>query len=137
MSYLIDTDVLSETLAAKPNKIVVNWLSSVPSNSLFISVLTLGEIRKGVEKVAKGKKKNQLITWLEHELPAWFGDNIINIDERIADRWGYILATSKRSLPTIDTFIAASALVFNLKVVTRNVSDFEIPGLEVINPWVA
>lgn len=135
MSYLLDTNILSETLKASPNKKVIEWLLDKPSDAMYISVLTLGEIRKGIEMASNVKRKEKLLSWLEHDLTEWFGNNIINIDADVADRWGFILANSNRPIPAIDSLIAASALAFNLKVVTRNVSDFDIAGLEVINPW--
>ena len=135
MSYLLDTNVLSETLRIKPNAHVIQWLEIVPSEQLFISVLTLGEIRKGVEKLDKGKHKNKLILWLEHKLPKWFEDKIIPITQEIADRWGYLTAHTPRILPAIDGLLAATALTHNLKIVTRNAKDFTLAGLEVINPF--
>ncbi|MFO1256893.1 MAG: type II toxin-antitoxin system VapC family toxin [Gammaproteobacteria bacterium] len=135
MSYLLDTNVLSETLRTKPDQNVLEWLSKVPSNSLYISVLTLGEIRKGIEKLGRGTKKNKLVLWLEHDLKNWFGDHVLDINSEVADRWGHLMAQSKTPIPAVDALIAASALVFNLKLVTRNISDFQFPALEVINPW--
>ena len=135
MSFLIDTNVISERLRTKPNANVVKWLDDVPAEMQFISVLTLGEIRKGIETLDHGKRKTSLLVWLEHDLPAWFGDNILSIDQKVADYWGYLIAQTKRPLPAIDSLLAATAIVHQLKIVTRNVDDFKLPGLEVINPW--
>jgi toxin FitB len=135
MSYLVDTNVLSETFKDKPNSRVVDWYNAVPPDSLFISVLTLGEIRKGIEKLNLGKKKNQLVLWLEHHLPAWFDNRILPITREITDRWGYLCAHCERSLPAIDGLLASTALIHNLKFVTRNVKDFDLTGLELINPF--
>lgn len=135
MSYLIDTNVLSETIKASPNKSVLNWFQSIPSESLYISVLTIGEIRKGLEKLPTGKKKEKILSWLDYTLVDWFEDRMLPIDFEVADKWGYIIGTSKEKLPAIDSLIAATALTHNLKVVTRNVDDYKIPGVEVINPW--
>jgi predicted nucleic acid-binding protein len=135
MSFLIDTNVISERLKTNPNANVAKWLDEVPAEMQFISVLTLGEIRKGVERLDHSKRKTSLLVWLEHDLPAWFGDNILAIDRNVADYWGYLLAQTKRPLPAIDSLLAATAFVHQLTIVTRNVADFALPGLEVINPW--
>lgn len=135
MSYLVDTNVISETFKEKPNVRVIEWYNAVPSESLFISVLTLGEIRKGVEKLNASKKKKQLILWLEHQLPIWFEKRIIPITREVADRWGYLCAHCERSLPAIDALLASTALAHNLKLVTRNTKDFDLTGLEIINPF--
>lgn len=136
MSYLIDTNALSETIKPTPDKSVIDWFQSVPSESLYMSVLTIGEIRKGVEKLPAGKKKEKILAWLDHTLLKWFEDRILPIDFDVAEKWGYILGNSKEKLPAIDSLIAATALTHNLKVVTRNVDDYRIPGVEVINPWL-
>lgn len=135
MSYLLDTNVLSETIKFTPNQSVLNWFQSVPSESLYISVITIGEIRKGIEKLEAGSKKEKILTWLEHSLPDWFEGRILPIDFDVSDRWGYIIGNSEKTFSSIDSLIAATAMIHNLKLVTRNVSDFPIPGLEVINPW--
>lgn len=135
MSYLLDTNVLSETIKVTPNQSVLNWVQSVPSESIYISVITIGEIRKGIEKLETSHKKEKILTWLEHSVPDWFDGRILPIDFDVCDRWGYITGSSEKTLAAIDSLIAATALTHNLKLVTRNVSDFPIPGLEVINPW--
>ncbi len=135
MSYLIDTNVLSELVRPTPNKHVVHWFENVPDESLYISVLTLGEIRKGIEKITDKNKREKLRIWLEHEIPNWFGSRILTIDFKITDRWGKMLAQLKHPAPAIDSLIAATALEHNLSIVTRNVEDFKFPTLEVINPW--
>lgn len=135
MSYLLDTNVISEIWRPRPSPSVQAWLEAAPQDKLYLSVLSLGEIRKGVEKLKTSKKKAQLVTWLDHDLPAWFDNRLLPIDRDVADRWGYLLAKINRPIPAIDSLLAATALTFNLKMVTRNVADFDIAGLEVINPW--
>lgn len=137
MKYLLDTNILSETVRVKPSISVQRWLEEIPSEFLFISVLTLGEIRRGIEKLENGRRKNNLIIWLEHHLSKWFGDNVLVIDEEVAERWGYITAMmpQRHPLTAIDTLLAATALTHNLKMVTRNIKDFDVPGLEVVNPF--
>jgi predicted nucleic acid-binding protein len=137
MKYLLDTNILSETVRVKPSISVQRWLEEIPSEFLFISVLTLGEIRRGIEKLENGRRKNNLIIWLEHDLSKWFGDNVLVIDEEVAERWGYITAMmpQRHPLTARDTLLAATALTHNLKMVTRNIKDFDVPGLEVVNPF--
>jgi predicted nucleic acid-binding protein len=132
--YLLDTNIISETTKKSPDKNVIAWLSSIDSHTLFLSALTLGEIRKGVEKLFDQHKKQTITQWLEIDLVGLFYGRIINIDASIADKWGYISALA--NIPAIDGLIAASALVHNYKLVTRNIKDFAgITGLEIINPW--
>jgi len=135
MSYLLDTNILSETIRRAPNKSVITWLDQIPGEALFVSVLTLGEIRKGVEAIEDKKRREKLRLWLEYELPAWFEGRVLPVDIAVADRWGRILAEVGRPVPTIDSLLAATALHYELRLVTRNARDFEYPGLEVINPF--
>ena len=135
MSYLLDTNVISETIRRRQDKLVIGWLEQVPAEALFLSVLTLGEIRKGVERLTDKKRREKLRLWLEHELPAWFEGRVLPIDLAVADRWGRLLAETGRPVPTIDSLLAATALHYELRLVTRNARDFAYPGLEVINPW--
>jgi len=136
MSYLLDTNVISETIKNKPSKNLHEWFEKISEEDLFISVLTLGEIRRGVELLDNIKKKSTLIAWLEKDLRNRFGDRILSIDNVIADRWGYSCAYSAKTLPVIDSLIAATALTHNLKLVTRNTKDFvEIKDLELVNPF--
>ena len=136
MNYLFDTNIISDLVSSKPNKNVAKWVESVPQNTLYLSVLTLGEIRSGIERREDGKRKNQLIAWLEHQLPQWFAGRILLVDHQVADRWGYLVGGTKRTLPMIDSLLAATALTNNLVMVTRNVKDFDMQGLEVINPFL-
>lgn len=135
MNYLLDTNVISELVRAKPSLKVLNWVDKIPDEALNISVITLGEIRKGIEKVADSRKKEKLRIWLEHELPYWFAGRILEIDVNVADTWGRLQGISRHPLPAIDSLIAATAINFNLSLVTRNVDDFKFTSLEVINPW--
>jgi len=136
MSYLLDTNIVSETVRRNPNKAVVAWLDQLPGEALFVSVLTLGEIRKGVESLSDRRRRERLRLWLEHDLPAWFDGRVLPIDFAVADRWGRLLAEVRRSVPTIDSLLAATALHHELRFVTRNAGDFDYPGLQVINPFV-
>ncbi|MCR9191684.1 MAG: type II toxin-antitoxin system VapC family toxin [Gammaproteobacteria bacterium] len=132
--YLLDTNVISETIKKSPNQKVIQWLSSVDASQFLLSILTIGEIRKGIEKLQDTAKKQSIIQWLENDLATKFHGRIIPIDQNIAEKWGYLSAYT--NIPAIDGLIAATALVFNYKLVTRNTKDFEnIIGLEIMNPW--
>ena len=135
MSYLLDTNVISELVLPKPAKAVLAWFENIPSEALHISVLTLGEIRKGVEGMPDGARREKLRLWLEHDLPDWFDTRILPVDSAVADRWGSLLAQVGRPVPSIDSLLAATALHHELRLVTRNQKDFDCPGLEVVNPW--
>ncbi|TAN70359.1 MAG: type II toxin-antitoxin system VapC family toxin [Methylobacter sp.] len=135
MNYLLDTNVISELKRPKPNGQVVDWFATADKESLYLSVLTLGEIRKGIDKLADGQKKQTLSSWLEKELPLWFDSRLLVVDAGVADCWGKLQAQINRPLPAIDSLLAATALHHNLCLVTRNVSDFDYPGLMVLNLW--
>ena len=137
MSYLIDTNVVSELIRAKPEPRVVSWFNALPDAALYLSVLTLGELRKGVEKLPDTPRQEKLRLWLENDLLTWFGQNLLPVDARVADRWGRLLAEAARPVPAIDSLLAATALQHDLRLVTRNEKDFKFPGLVVINPWDA
>jgi predicted nucleic acid-binding protein len=134
MIYLLDTNVICETIKPSPNKQVLEWLDSIDAHNFSLSVLTLGEIRKGIEKHHDQVRKQKIIRWLEGDIIKRFYGRIINIDAAVADKWGYLSA--RATMPVADSIIAASAIVYNHKLVTRNVKDFQaIIGLEIINPW--
>ncbi len=135
MKYLIDTNVISELVKAIPNNEVYLWFNSIPNSDLYLSVLTLGEIRKGVSKIQDASKREKIRIWLEYDLPTWFNGRILSIDVDIANRWGVLQNQCNKPLPAIDSLIAATALHFDLIMVTRNIQDFQYPGLEFLNPW--
>lgn len=135
MSYLLDTNIVSETVRRNPNKAVIAWLDHLPGEALYVSVLTLGEIRKGIEALADRKRREKLRLWLEHELPAWFEGRVLPVDLAVGDRWGRLLAEVGRPVPTIDSLLAATDLHHELRLMTRNAGDFDYPGLQVINPF--
>ncbi|MDP2805410.1 MAG: type II toxin-antitoxin system VapC family toxin [Gallionellaceae bacterium] len=135
MSYLIDTNVLSELRRREPDVGVVEWFAHRPATTLYLSVLTLGEIRKGIDRLPNDERKLQLLDWLEIDLPAFFSSRILPVDYTVAERWGRLTGQAGRPLPAIDSLLAATALTHNLKLVTRNIRDFTYPELEVINPW--
>lgn len=138
--FLLDTNCISEVVRARPEPRVLGWLAAVDERLLYLSVLTLGEIRKGVAGLPQGKRRTQLEAWLEVELQARFSGRILPIDAAIADRWGLLAADAKRrgkALSTIDALLAATALHFNLTLVSRDVSDFAHTTLLILNPWEA
>ncbi len=136
MSYLIDTNVLSELRRKQPNPAVVAWVQARPASTLYLSVLTLGELRKGIATLGEGAKQQALNDWLEVELPQFFTGRVLQIDTAVADRWGSLMAQAGRPMPAIDSLLAATALVHGLQMVTRNQKDFDYPGLQTINPWL-
>ena len=135
MSYLIDTNILSELRRKSANPGVVEWLSQRPPATLYISVLTLGEIRKGLEGVSDESRRQSLLDWLETDLPAFFTGRILPLDAAVADRWGRLVAAAGRPLPAIDSLLAATALEHDLVLITRNVKDFTGLPVEIFNPW--
>lgn len=135
MSFLIDTCALSELVSARPDKNVISWFESAPQEGLYLSVLSLGEIRKGVEKMPQGRRCDQILSWLEHDLPLWFEDRMLPVDRHVADEWGRLLSKVERTFPAIDSLIAATALYHRLTVVTRKVKDFDLPDIDRLNPW--
>lgn len=137
MSYLIDTNVLSELRNRKADGNVVAWMQARPRPSLYLSVLSLGEIRKGIEDVADPAFRQALLDWLEVDLPNWFVGRLLGIDAQTADRWGRVQAAAGRTLPVIDGLLAATALQYGLTLVTRNTRDFAGLGVQIINPWEA
>ena len=135
MSYLLDTNVVSELARPRPSPRVLAWFGAVPDHALHVSVLTLGEIRNGVERLRDLHRREKLRLWLESELPVWFGPRVLAIDADVADRWGRLIAAAGRTLPAVDSLLAATALGHGLRLVTRNTADFDFPDLEVVNPW--
>ena len=135
MSYLIDTNVLSELRRKLPHPGVSAWFAQRPASSLYLRVLTLGELRKGIDSLADAKRRLKLVDWLETELPLFFAGRILAIDQGVADHWGRLLAVAGRPLPAIDSLLGATAVHHGLTMVTRNSKDFDNLGLEVLNPW--
>ena len=135
MSYLIDTNVLSELRRKVPDARVVHWFSQRPAGTLYLSVLTLGEIRKGIEALPDPPRRLVLLDWLETQLPAFFSGRILPIDAAVADRWGRLVAQAGRPLPAIDSLLAATASQHGLILVTRNLRDVQGLGVQILSPW--
>jgi toxin FitB len=134
LSYLVDTNVLSELRRKQPQPEVVAWFTQRPRQTLYLSVLTLGEIRKGIERLGAARQQ-PLLDWLEVELPNYFLGRLLAVDAHTADRWGRMLASAGRPLPAVDSLLAATALQHDLTLVTRNTADFAGTGVRLINPW--
>ena len=137
MSYLLDTNVLSELRRKTPDARVVRWFSQRPAGTLYLSVLTLGEIRKGIEMHADQRRRLALMDWLDIELPAFFSGRVLDIDTAVADRWGRIVAHAGRPLPSIDSLLIATAAQHGMTLVSRNLRDVEGLGAPVLSPWQA
>ena len=139
-AFLLDTNCISEIVRPNPEPRVTDWMEAVDEALLYLSVLTLGEIRKGLAGLPQSKRRTRLETWLEVELRARFSGRILPIDGAVADRWGLLAADAKRTgrtLSAIDGLLAATALHHNLTIVSRNVSDFTNTQVPVLNPWNA
>lgn len=138
MSFLLDTNVVSEWMKPHPNPGVVAWLADVDEDRVFLSVITLTELRYGIERMPPGQRRKRLDEWLEEGVPLRFESRILTIDPAVADACGKIVARSEtlgRRLEAMDAFIAATAEVHRLTLVTRNTSDFQPTVKGVLNPW--
>ncbi len=138
MKYLIDTCVISELISKQPNPNVVDWVDSLEREQVYLSVITIGEITKGIEKLPESERKRNLRDWLEHDLFPRFHGRILPLDTDVLIHWGGLLArldAGGTPMPAIDSLIAATVLTHAMTLVTRNVSDFESTGIGIINPW--
>lgn len=138
MTFLLDTNVVSEWVKPSPNAGVVAWLAEVDEDRTFLSVVTLAELRRGIERLTAGRRRERLDGWLRNELPMRFERRILPIDDEIADAWGGVVARREaagRPIGVMDAFIAATAIVRGLAVVTRNTVDFDATVTEIVNPW--
>lgn len=139
MKYLLDTCVISELIRPKPDHNVISWMQEQSENDLYLSVLTFGEIEKGIKKAANLTRKKNLQLWVENDLKKRFEGRIIPIDLDVSIKWGDIQGAAEligKSMPTIDGLIAVSGLTHNCVVVTRNSSDMVQSSVELINPWL-
>ncbi len=136
--FLLDTNVISELIKSEPNANVLSWIDDTDETILFLSVLTLGEVRNGIERLNPGKRRGQLESWLTVDLRLRFHDRILTVTEPIAERWGTLSATAAKRgkpLPVIDGLLAATAFHHDLMLVTRNDTDVSGTGVLTFNPW--
>lgn len=137
MSFLLDTNALSEWVKPRPNPGLIGWMESADEDRIFISVVSLAELRYGVERMPAGKRRNRLEQWLQHELPSRFESRILPVDVSVAEAWGKTVSRSEaagRPMDAMDAFLAATAETHHLTLITRNVSDFALLKA-VLNPW--
>jgi toxin FitB len=136
MSFLLDTNTISEWIKPRPNSGLIAWMHSVDEDRTFLSVISIAELHYGVERLPEGGRRRELERWLQQLLPLRFEGRILNVDDVIAEMWGKLAsrnASAGRPKGIMDTFLAATAAVHQLTIVSRNVGDF--PSAEVVNPW--
>jgi predicted nucleic acid-binding protein len=137
MNFLLDTNALSEWVKQRPNLGLIRWMESADEDRLFLSVISLAELRYGVERMAVGARRSRLEQWLRDELPLRFEGRILAIDASIAEAWGRIVSRSEalgRPIGAMDAFLSATSEIYRLTLVTRNVSHFPLVKA-VVNPW--
>lgn len=138
MRYIVDTCVVSEAVRERPSSRVLDWLQSTPEEELALSVVTLGELRKGIARLPASRRRHALETWLAQDVRQRFSGRLLPITDDVALAWGELAgraATAGRALAVLDGLIAATAQVHELVVVTRNVRDFQAAGVQVHDPW--
>jgi len=135
VSFLLDTNFLSEVLKPAPNLQIAGWIRGADQEGLYVSAITFGELRRGIELLDPGKRRSQLEHWISARLGGWFGDRILSIDRDIAEQFGRLSAQSKRrgwNLDAIDGMIAATAQVHDLTLATLNRKHFEKLGVKLL-----
>jgi predicted nucleic acid-binding protein len=135
--FLLDTNVISELVRKMPEPKVVQWIQDTDEELLYLSVLTMGEIREGITSHPDAARRVKLEAWLSRELKQRFVGRILSLDENVADRWGVIIGRAATPIPVIDGLLAATALEHNLTFVTRNTRDVSATGVPVFNPWTS
>lgn len=136
--FLLDTNIISELVKPKPEANVTDWVENTDESLLYLSVLTFGEIRRGIAALPQSRRRATLEAWLDKDLRARFEGRILVIDQEVADRWGLLTAAARNSgivLPVIDGLLAATALEHNLTLVTRDTGQIPSMGVAVFNPW--
>ena len=137
MRFLLDTNAVSEWVKPRPNPGLIRWMEAADEDRIFISVVSLAELRYGVERMPTGRRRSRLEQWLRHELPLRFESRILPVDTAVAEAWGKTVSRSEsagRPIGVMDGFLAATAEIHQLTLVTRNVSDFSLLKA-VLNPW--
>lgn len=138
MSYLLDTNVVSEWVRPKPAESVVAWLAEVDEDGVFMSVISFAELRRGVELLEDGRRRQRLEKWIAEDLSERFHGRVLHVDLPVAESWGRLTARATRTgraLGSMDIFLAATADAYDLTLATRNVGDFEGLDIPLFNPW--
>lgn len=136
--FLLDTCVISESTRRRPSSGVLAWLAAKPAESLYLSVVTIGELEQGIAQSGPGARATRLGKWLREVVVPQFESRVLDVDFATASRWGRLLGTARRAgkpLPLVDALLGATALEHDLAIVTRNVADFDRMNVEVIDPW--
>jgi len=137
VNFLLDTNAVSEWVKPRPNPGLIEWMEAADEDRIFISVVSLAELRYGVERMAAGRRQNRLEQWLRHQLPLRFENRILPVDADVAEAWGRTVSRSEsagRPIGVMDAFLAATAEINRLTLITRNVSHFPLLRT-VLNPW--
>jgi predicted nucleic acid-binding protein len=137
MNFLLDTNAVSEWVKPRPNAGLIRWIESADEDRVFLSVISLAELRYGVERMPVGARRSRLEEWLRDELPLRFEGRILAVDNQVAEAWGRTVSRCEalgRPMGIMDAFLSAIAEVHRLTLITRNVSDFPILKT-VVNPW--
>lgn|ERR1700728_796772 len=137
MNFLLDTNAVSEWVKPRPNPGVIRWMESADEDRVFLSVISLAELRYGAERMPAGARRHRIEEWLRDDLPLRFEGRILSIDDHVAEAWGRTVARAEsagRPMSAMDAFLAATAEHYRLTLVTRNVSDFPLLKA-VVNPW--
>lgn len=138
MSFLLDTNVISELIKPSPDETVVGWLDETDEDRLFLSAVTLAEVFRGIERLPHGRRRRSLDEWLRDDMLVRFEGRLLPIDLAVAEAWGQVTAQCEvagRPIGILDAFIAATARVHGLQLATRNVKDFEATEVPTVNPW--
>lgn len=138
MSFLLDTNTISEWVKPRPDPGVVQWFDQVDEDRTHLSVITLGELRRGVDRLPAGRRRERLDQWLTDELPGRFANRVLPVDTAVTDEWGKLLARTEAEgtpIHSTDALIAATALAHHLQVVTRNVTHFQSARVDTVCPW--
>lgn len=138
MKYLLDTNVVSEFRKPQPNAALIAWVAQVNPATAYLSVITIGELQKGIARLVDESRRTTLQTWLEEDLLVRFSNQIVTLDTDVLLVWGRLLAQLEkigRTMPVMDSLIAATALHGGFVLVTRNTADFAASGVQMLNPW--
>ena len=139
MSFLLDTNVISEWVKPKPHAGVIRWLAEADEDRVFISVISIAEVRRGLERMPKGARRDRIEVWMREDLFARFEGRILPVDVAVAQEWGVTIEKARScgiTVSVMDAFLAATARAHDLKLVTRNTKDFRGLGLRLFDPWV-